>query len=1110
MTLSELLERFLLTDLELDDRQFAAVMADRERDKTAYRILVTAPAGAGKTRVLASRYLKLLVDGEKPENIVAITFTRKAAGEMKNRVVEYLFAFRELILAHKVSSPVAKTITDTDSLNKMVLAMRISTIDSFLANIIRIFPGESGVNPNFTVVDEIEEEELIDRTIDDYIEERMEHDRNIIELLRFFDFRYLVPEKSYKPCLFPIVRNIIRQWENFYDTIELIKSVPEETLLSWLTQFIGQELHFDDHLQELIEIAKNLKPAASKQHKLKPFIDYVLAANASEIKEDDSQFLSFRPIFLTNENTIRKIPSVKFSEQKSKGLFCSLSDRYAKCITDLLLVQDVKNLRLAKPFVYLLVEIGRLIRERKRDLGILGMGDLKTTIYSLLNTHAERFNVLYNMDARVNHYLIDEFQDTDPIQWRIFQKLTEDWFSGETAKQERNVVPTLFLVGDEKQSIYGFRNADVSIINDLKETEDIYTVPFPLEKNYRSKKEIIASVNTLFAHHMRRREDRPSSVAYKDMKPHDKKGKGLVSVIEVDIEGKKEERTPILANLVAEAVNAIHDRTAAWGDIALLFRDSLSFHFYEREFEDMGIPYISSGGKSFFDNAEVNEIVKILNFLDNPHDDINFSALFLSPLFEFGIRDLLLLVYTHATHTKESDTSFFQRLRAVPSDRYAGFLDTVCGWLNRKDMIRIEQLIEEILLETNAYGILIDRRGGQKDVNIRKLMTLIEHISSKTTGFSFFFDKLNRIIRAREKNAEIDIGTAFFELEERSAVHLMTVHKAKGLEFPVVIIPQVDSAEIKTRIERIALDRDKPHLLFLKKHKKMESPLLRRYKQRIYDRDEEELKRILYVALTRAMNELHLFVNMQQAGKRRVWMNIVCDSPLKRITKPEVKPVTREEEIVAVPGERGLYEFTLAQKARPLVVHTLPSELDELSAPFSVERERAKLKGSVLHKLFELVSAEKLDHGNQGDVAEASKTLVRQFDEDFVSDEELVASVLTDFRNTLKNKDILEVVTDPEGISEFAYSLERTTPDGSPELVSGIIDRILHRENEIFIYDYKSNNPAGRAREQFIRDMKEEYKEQLNEYRSAARMRFGIEHIRTFLILTAIREIIEI
>ena len=367
MTLSELLESFLLTKLKLDDRQFAAVMADRERDKTGYRILVTAPAGAGKTRVLASRYLKLLVDGEKPENIVAITFTRKAAGEMKNRVVDYLFSFRELILRHKISSPVAMTITDTDSLNKMVLAMRISTIDSFLANIIRIFPGESGVNPNFTVVDEIEEEELIDRTIDGYIEERMQQDRNIIELLRFFDFRYVEPQNSYKPCFFPIVRNIIRQWENFYDTINLVRSVSEATLLSWLTTFTGKQPNIDEHLAALIAIAKDLKPALPKQNKLKPFINYVLTTCDSDIKKDDSQFLSFRDLFFTKAKTLRKIPSVRFSDKRNRELFESMTNLYGQCITDLLSIQDIKNFQLAKPFVDLLVEIASLIKERKSD-----------------------------------------------------------------------------------------------------------------------------------------------------------------------------------------------------------------------------------------------------------------------------------------------------------------------------------------------------------------------------------------------------------------------------------------------------------------------------------------------------------------------------------------------------------------------------------------------------------------------------------------------------------------------------------------------------------------------------------------------------------------------
>ncbi|TES90751.1 MAG: hypothetical protein E3J87_09300 [Candidatus Cloacimonadota bacterium] len=1110
MNIKELFEDFLKDELRLDEKQFDAVMGDKEKDKTAYRLLITAPAGSGKTRVLASRYLKLLVDGEKPENIIAITFTRKAAGEMKERIVDYILKLRDKVIHNNLSCDVSLSLIDRDKLNRLILGMRISTIDSFLSKIIRLFPGESGVDPNFKVIDEIEEEELIDNVIDGLIEERMEKDRKIIDLLRFFNFIYS-PVASGQFCFLNSIKKIISNWEMYCDTILKLSHTSKAEIAKGIKRFIGEELSIVKRLNDLEKKVMEFKGIYQKKtNAVNDFIDFISHNSIDTIRNNKEKFMSYIDLFYTKDKHLRKRLIIKLEDSHTQNMFREISLLYERCIQAFLLEKDIEHGYLSKNFVELITSIMERLKRRKKELGVLGIGDLKTVTYELLTKHRERFNVLYNMDARVNHYLIDEFQDTDPIQWDIFSELTRDWFSGETAKQELNIIPTIFLVGDEKQSIYSFRNADVRIMNDIKEKEDFFTKTFYLVKNYRSKKEIVESVNLLFREKMKRLKDRDFSVGYEEMIPDDVKGGGTVKIIECSIEGRKNSRIPQLAESVAGLILSLNERFKSWDNIALLFRDSLNFHFYEEIFEKKGIPYISSGGKSFFENREVREIIKILNFLENPYDDINFSALFLSPIFTHSLSDLLRLVMCDSVNGADSDEalSLYEKLGLNFIDDYRKFFDLTRDWLNKRDKISYSRLIEEIIMETNAYGILVDRRGGQKDVNIKKILHLIENISQEKMNYSFFFDRLNRVIKAREKNADIDIGIPSFEEEETGALHIMTVHKAKGLEFSVVIVPEVDSAVIKGKIEGISLDRDNPILLFLKKYNEMETPLLKKFKERMKEREEEELKRLFYVALTRAKEELYLFISQKKRNDRKVWMNIVCDSNLPRTDKLEMTLITEKEKFLSPALEHAVYRFTEKKKRIPLRKETTPSEKEIVL--YNIENERAKIKGTILHKLFEFAGAGMIKKEKMKRFSETVRKIANQVDDQFISNDNFLDGIEKEFSRVMGNEEIMKVITNEHSLTEFSYSLERENENGETEIVSGIMDKVLFDGDEVSVYDFKTDSLGGMTKKEFIDEAKKKYKKQMEAYRYAAQKLFEKENVRIFLILTSILEIIEV
>jgi len=652
MSLQIFFEDFLKKKLDLTEPQFDAVTGDNQRDRTAYRFLITAPAGSGKTRVLASRYLKLLVDGEKPRNIVAITFTRKAAAEMKERIVEFVHLLRNEIIKNNINCDLLTILKDDDALNKLILGMRISTIDSFLSSIIRIFPGESGVNPNFKVIDGIEEEELIDSTIDELMERKLDHDKWFVKLLKFFNFRYS-SDRSTQFCFLNSIKKLIKNWEMFGETIRILSLKNHEELALSIKRYVGEEIDLPNRLDKLKKKVKELRTSHNMPHgPYNDFFEFTANATTEDLIKNEDKFLDFLNLFYTKNNRQpRKRAVTAIKDPILREQLKEITILYERCVLAFAFNTDIEHTNLTSRFIDLIITIIESLKARKQEMGVIGMGDLKTLTYRLLTEHRERFNILYNMDARINHYLIDEFQDTDPIQWQIFKELTRDWFSGETAKQELNIYPTIFLVGDEKQSIYGFRNADVSIINSIKEKEDQFTKTFSLVKNFRSKKEIVEAVNILFKDKMKRLIEKPSSVQYEEMKPDDEIGGGVVKLIESSIEGNKKEKTPQLANSIAGLIFSLKKRYKSWGDVALLFRNSLTFHYYERVFEKTSIPYISSGGKYFFENREIKEILKILNFLQNPYDDINFSMLFLSPIFNHNLSDLIKIVINNPANT---------------------------------------------------------------------------------------------------------------------------------------------------------------------------------------------------------------------------------------------------------------------------------------------------------------------------------------------------------------------------------------------------------------------------------------------------------------------------
>ena len=399
-------------------------------------------------------------------------------------------------------------------------------------------------------------------------------------------------------------------------------------------------------------------------------------------------------------------------------------------------------------------------------------------------------DALLALDNRVRHLLIDEFQDTSGLQWEIVKPLVSEWLSGEGSSDTPR---TFFAVGDPNQSIYLFRDAEVTLmrsvrrkIEDLPE-ENRALVPF--ETNRRSTRAIVAFANHVFPPLLK--GDYTTSLGTR-------LEEGSVSIRLVL--GKDPGRI-LEARLVAETLrsaeglpvfdrDARDPRPASWGDMAVLLRTRTSLEVYCDAFRTAGVPYVVIGGLGFFDRPEVRDVLNLFALLIDENDDLALAAWLTSP--GAGLSDLDLFGVASA-----EGTTLRSRLRRLASadprlGRVSSALDRWSAWAGRVSMAEIlRRVFEETAFRETTAALL----GPPARANLAKLHEMVRAVEAR--GWSAPADVLHRLQTLRVHGG--DEAQADLPMEEANglgkarhgSVRIMTVHAAKGLEFPIVIVPML-------------------------------------------------------------------------------------------------------------------------------------------------------------------------------------------------------------------------------------------------------------------------------------------------------------------------------
>ncbi|GAB4541388.1 MAG: hypothetical protein Fur0020_10780 [Thermodesulfovibrionia bacterium] len=1022
---------------------------------TQRSVIISSPAGSGKTEKLARRYIALLREGVDIERILAITFTDKAATEMKERILRIL---RE---------------EDDELFNKVIgrmSLMRVSTIHSFCGNILRRFSFEAGVDPNYRIVDSIDSDIAWDEIFDEVLMDP-EDGGLLLRLIGGMGFRGRRALRKVMGYLFNKTPFSIEA-----DVPLFHHNIPIEELLKW--------------------------PGAKES------IDgYEEILNGGRLDE----LMMIKGLFLTNKGEPRR--------RKPKELSRVIDyPRWAERMCELWVMRNMedaitRSMDLMEVFKRCIIRY----REMKRERGFLDYSDLEYITYKVLTEEPEWANILYAFDEKTDHILVDEFQDTNDFQWAIIDKLTEEWRSGLGPKRERGIKPTIFLVGDEKQSIFFFRGANVEVFHKAKRRlEEWLGDEFCYEEvreNFRSLPAIIDFTNHIFRKVMSPEEDAPLwKAAYSHFHPCRSdipdSGRGRVELIIHDGDYKnmtdiKKNEAEILSKRILGIVGnmEIFDRKESvrrrcrFEDIAILLRKRTHLRRYEDALRRYRIPFVTVKGIGFYQEPEIAILRALTYFLSNPADDYSLYVLLKSPFFMIDDGSIIRLM-------SGNGRTLFTKLRdsdALPNNLIRA-LDHIEEWQSMTSHLPLSELIEAALIRTGAWRYFHEP---QRRANIKKFIRIIEGLEADGRSLQKIRDFLERTYH-KEEESKANVNT-----EGMDAVKIITIHSAKGLEFPIVFIPGLEERFRQKQQESLIYERD-GHFYF----KSITDPLIRKMDRDFHlhlQKEFEEEKRLLYVAMTRAQDALFLVSGWDgddkqsfmgfirdAIGLRDEGGNLVSDATIDGFY------IVNDKDVDRAFNNRALHGAEKVPSIRPVVTPLPPIRRIKWATVTEVMDIRSRhgrgwlMLGDLFHRLFEEVSKGLVDEGN---IRKRIDEMLE--DEGIVMDKGHTLSMIEDTISLLKERSIWQEIILPrkDSFTELPFIMEM---DGT--VYSGRIDRIIRECGEFRIYDYKTFP----VKEGEIDYLLKEYSPQLAIYKEAIKRIFNVLNVKTYIVFTYIGEIREI
>lgn len=863
-----------MSDFKPNNEQMAAILAIDSN------VSVSAGAGSGKTKVLVERFLYILEQSMPKKdsqgelkldagNILAITFTRKAAGEMKERV-------RKSIEARLDNDAAGFWHKQLEALNRA----QISTIHGLCSRILRENPVEMRLDPAFVVAEEFASEEFLEECLGQYLRREL-HEGNkalgkLIEIYGTTGLMRLVKD------ILPSLGNIFAERDlskPYQDNVNSLPKIKDELCIL---------------VRDMVLNRKDLASKTTKAGKALEQMAKVIEAICAGIKQEPADF-----------SLLQQSIGDMQARGGVKDYINAIREKQGQIEN---VAVDQAALELLPCWQELLSGLGSYVREQKRQLDLLNYDDLENYTVELLQGNAA---VRHKYQERYRYIMVDEFQDTNDRQRQLIYLLCGD-------DAEKLQGQKLFVVGDPKQSIYRFRGADVSVFARVRrEIEASGGQNLLLKTNYRTVDKILLAVNSAFRLLMG--VDTSKDVYFEQLANY-KTGVEAPQLLLVEYKkecGKSEFQ--LEAEAVAMAIEAYHEGRdyegnqllapkVPYGKMAILLRAMTHSEDLAVALQERGIPYEIVDGKGFYECQEVLDMLHLLTALSNRYNSLELAGVLRSPY--FGLDD-------------ETLTKLFLQKAACLWDAVQGAELEAFPEEQRELVIRAAKLLQELYQQASVMALpelwqciwqklavdavlSVQEHGANKLANVKKLRQLaLEYSMQRNATLTDWLDYVKRMraAEARETTANLDAA---------DAVQIMTIHKSKGLEFGTVFLPylnsntQPDTTEIKY-LRGVGLGIKAPD----KKGVLQNTSVLQKVKEEDKRLDLEERKRQLYVAMTRAENRL-IMTGIDEGKKDKTLDELSWLKQLLQIYSNdnvvEIKPLIvqekddKEQELMPIPA----------------------------------------------------------------------------------------------------------------------------------------------------------------------------------------------------------------